>query len=63
MNEKSPRIDGLPCEFFKAMWDMIVDDLCRMAKQCFSSGSMTKSMNQGLIKSILKNAIRESIRG
>jgi hypothetical protein len=29
-NDKSMCIDGLPCEFFKAMWDTIGDEFCCM---------------------------------
>jgi hypothetical protein len=37
-NGKSPDIDGLPCEFFKVMWYLFGDDLCRMANEAFSFG-------------------------
>jgi hypothetical protein len=32
-NGMSPKINGLSCQFFKAMWDMVGDDQCCMAKQ------------------------------
>lgn len=60
-NGKSHGIDGLPCEFFKLVWDTVVDDLCCMAKDDFLSGTLIASHNQGLIELIPKNATQDSI--
>ena len=32
-NDRSPGIDGLPCEFYKTMWDIVGDDVLHM--RCF----------------------------
>jgi hypothetical protein len=34
-------IDGLPCEFYKVMWDTTGDDFCNLAYEVFSLGSLS----------------------
>lgn len=53
-NGKSPRLDIFPCEFYKGMWETVGDDFCHLASKAFSSGTLTKFINQGLIKLIPK---------
>jgi hypothetical protein len=55
-NGKSSSMDGLPCEFFEAMWDTIGDDFYCLIVEMFSSGRHSEFCNQGLIKLISKNA-------
>lgn len=62
-NGKSPGMDGLPCEFYKAMWDTVGDDFRILASEAFSLGHFTESFNQGFLKQIPKNASRDSIGG
>jgi hypothetical protein len=56
-------MDGLPCEFYKAMWDTIGDDFCSLAFKVFSFGWLFVFLNQGLIKLIPKKAARDFISG
>jgi hypothetical protein len=56
-------IDGLLCEFFKAMWDTVGGNLCCMDSENLSSSNLTESLNQGIIKLIPKNVSHETIRG
>jgi hypothetical protein len=62
-NGKSLVSDGLPCEFYNAMWDSIGDDLYCLAIEAISSGVLTESLNQGLIKIIPKNVARDTSGG
>jgi hypothetical protein len=39
-NGKSLGIDGLPCEFYKEMWDMVGVNFCNLANEVFSIGSL-----------------------
>jgi hypothetical protein len=54
-------MDGLPCDFYKAMWDTIGDDLCSLASRDFLTSRSSDFLNQGLIKFILNNAYKDSI--
>lgn len=54
-NGKALGMDGLPCEFSKAMWNIIGDDFCCLASQVITSGRLSEFLNQGLIKIISKN--------
>lgn len=56
-------MDGLPCEFYKAMWDTIGDEFCRLASKVFSFGRLSEFLNQGLIKLIPKNFTNDTIGG
>jgi hypothetical protein len=60
-NGKSHRLDGFPYEFYKAMWDSIGENLCKLASNVFASGRLSEFFNQGLIKLIPKNKVRNTI--
>lgn len=62
-NGKSRGMDGLPCEFYKVMWDTTGDDFCSLASEDFASGRLSEILNQGLINLIPKNAAMDSIGG
>lgn len=62
-NGKSPGLYGLPCEFYKSLWDAIGEDFCSMASEVFASGCLSEFINQGLIKLIPKNVAIDSIGG
>jgi len=62
-NGKSLGMDGLPCEFYKTMWDAIGDDFCHVVDEVFMTGRMSQFLNQGLIKLININAARDTIGG
>lgn len=53
-NGKSPGLDGLPCEFRKAKWKIVGDIFCCLVVKVLSISDLTKSLNHGLIKFILK---------
>jgi hypothetical protein len=57
-NENSPSMNGLPCKFYKAMWDTIGDDFV-----AWHLRPSPQDFNQGLIKLIPKNASRDSTGG
>jgi len=42
-NGKSLGLDGLPCVFYKAMWDVIEDDFCSLVVEAFSFGMLFES--------------------
>jgi len=62
-NGKPSSMDGLHCEFYKAMWDTIGDDFCCLASEVFSFGGLSEFLNQGLIKIIPKNVAQDRIWG
>lgn len=53
-NDKTPKIDGFPCEFYKDFWDMISLDLIQVYKEAVISGSLGLILNKGNIKFISK---------
>ena len=56
-------LDGIPCEFYNVMSDTIGDDLGHMAYEEFSTRCLSEFINQGLIKIIPKNTLRDTIGG
>lgn len=62
-NWKSLGIDGLACEFYKATWDIVGDDFYCMVVEAFSTGCLTKTLNQGLINLMPKNVARDTLGG
>ena len=40
-NGKSHGLDGIPCEFYKVIWDTIGDDFCHMTSEAFSVGCLS----------------------
>ena len=45
------------------MWDIEGDDFCNLVHELFSIGCLSESFNQGLIKLIPKNTLRDFIGG
>jgi hypothetical protein len=62
-NGKSPGMDCLPCEFYKATWDTIGDGFYYLAIEVFSFGCLFEFLNQGMVRLIPKNVARNSIGG
>lgn len=62
-NGKSLGLDGIPCELCKVMWDIVGYDFSHMDLESFSMGCMTKFINQGIIKLIPKNSLKDTIGG
>lgn len=51
---KSPGNDGLSVEFYLQFWDIIVDPLLELFKECLDGKEMSTSMKQGIITLIPK---------
>ena len=59
---ESSSINGLPCEFYKVIWDTVRDDFCSLVWEG-SSRKFSEFLNQHLIKFIPKNTTRDIIWG
>ena len=59
---ESSSINGLPCEFYKVIWDTVRDDFCSLVWEG-SSQKLLEFLNQHLIKFIPKNTVRDIIWG
>ena len=53
---KSPGLDGLTVEFYKAFWGTLKSDILELYNECFKLGRLTKSMNMALIRLIYKKS-------
>ena len=51
---KTPRSDGLPAEFYLALWDLTGPDLLEVYESMLLEGSMSESMRKGIITLIYK---------
>ena len=51
---KSPGNDGLSVEFYLLFWNIIVDPLLELFKECQDRKEMSTSMKQGIITLIPK---------
>lgn len=58
----SSRMDGLHCDFYKAMLDTIQDYFYCLTTDEFSSRRLSNSLNQGHSKLITKNVATSTIR-
>ena len=62
-NGKSPRLDGVSCEFYKSMWYIVVNDFSHMDSESFSTRCLIEFINQGLIMLIPNNSLGDTIEG
>ena len=53
-DDKSPGPDGFSAKFFKAMWEIIGDDVCKAIKEFFKNGVLLKEINATVIALIPK---------
>ena len=53
-NSKCPGLDGIPAEFFKALWPEIGQDLLEIFKQSQDTGKLPESMRLAVIQCIPK---------
>ena len=44
-----PGIDGLPSEFYKKFWHLLIDSLVESFNEAFDSGSLSTSQRQAII--------------
>lgn len=61
-NDKAPRLDGFPCEFFNFFWDMIGPDRLKVYQEVMHCGSLGKIIDKDVIKFIPKPSDLEIIR-
>lgn len=60
-NDKARGIDGFPCDFYKALWDCVGQDLYHVYLEGFHAKSLGNLINKGNIKSIPKFCDPEDI--
>lgn len=60
-DDKAPSYDGLPCEFYKALWPCVGSDLHKVYLEAFHSQSLGQLINKGNIKFIPKVGDPEDI--
>lgn len=53
-NDKSPRSDGLPIEFYKTFSYWVSKDLLQVYVEALDKGSLGKIMNKGIINLLPK---------
>ena len=53
-NNKSPRPDGIPCEFLKYFWNEIGDHVYNSFICAFNRGELSPSLRQGVINLVPK---------
>ena len=58
---KSPGSDGLPMEFYQAMWQHIKEDFYNLYLQVFKKGSLGPTINGGIIRFIPKGKKEDTI--
>lgn len=56
-------LDGIPCEFYKVIWDIVGDDFSHMDSKTFSIRCLSEFINQGIIKTIPNNSLKDTIGG
>ena len=61
VDEKSPRCDGFPYEFYKHLWEKIGLDLHKIYLEAFRSKRLGAIINKGNIKFIPKASDPEDI--
>ena len=52
--DKSPRTDGLPCEFYKVFWNDVAEILINSFNYSYEIGKLSISQRRGIIKLIPK---------
>ena len=52
--EKTPRTDGLPCEFYNVFWKDIGETLTEALKFSYQTGKLALSQRRGIVKLISK---------
>ena len=61
--DKSPGIDGLTVEFYRAFWYTLKDDLVDVIKECKHDNFLPNTMHTAVIRLIYKNAgCREDLK-
>lgn len=53
-NDKAPRLDGFPYDFYKKLWYMVGHDLHKVYLKAMHTGSLRSIINRGNIKFISK---------
>ena len=59
---KSPGLDGLPCEFYKATWPYIGEYLVNVYRECFNNNQLSPSQKQSVITLLFKKGDKDEIK-
>jgi len=60
-NSKSPGIDGLPAEFYKAFWSEIEEVFLGMLEETFQIGELPHSLKRAIITLVYKKGEKDNI--
>lgn len=60
--EKSPGLDGLPCEFYQGFWDVIGPFFYKALNEIFQRGEMAYSQRISVISLIYKKGEKDSLK-
>lgn len=58
-NGRSPGLDGLPCEFYKAFKELLIPILKMVYEEVWEDGVLSPRLAEGVIKIIYKKKIRK----
>jgi hypothetical protein len=61
-NGKAPGIDGLPIEFYKAFWPLLVDPYMTLLDECYQHKEMPLTMRTSVITLIYKKNDRKQLK-
>ena len=61
-SNKSPGLDGIPVEFYKAFWPKIGQFLLEVYNDILRNGELTNSQQKAVITLIFKNGDREQLK-
>ena len=53
-SEKTPRSDGLPCEFYKVFWNDLAETLLNALNYSFETGKLSISQRRGIVRLVPK---------
>ena len=56
-SDKSPGTDGLPCEFYKVLWNDVAEILIKSFNYSYEMGKLSISQSRGIIKLIPKRML------
>ena len=60
-NNKTPRNDGIPIEFYKKFWSLLCESFIQCTNECFEKGELSSSQKQALITLIEKKGKDRSL--
>ena len=60
-NNKSPRNNGIPVEFYRKFWQLLSEPFIKCANECFGQGEMSWSQKQAVITLVEKKGKGRSL--